>query len=149
MKQAIIKMFDSGLTIEAIGDATELPQASVMAILLRAGKSLPTQESGPSETMRQDVVARYQRYEPLKVTTKTMGITPQQYWAILAEEGTPARQRIVKQIAVGRRDAEVVEMYQYGEIIDEIILCCGVSRPTIYRILKRNGIKASRATQPS
>lgn len=150
VRDTIIRMFKAGVEVECIADATGVPQAGVIAVLARESLWKSGSEEyrkdlvGPA--VKQGVITAYRDYAPVRAVCKRFGITSRQFWQIVSEEGEPTRprRRLLRALSKSRRNVDVVEMYQAGELIEEIIDTCGVSRPLIYRILEEMGVKPNR-----
>lgn len=153
-REDIVRMFDAGIEPENIADALKLPAATVVAVLLRAGRELAGKDEilgggegradGPGPEVRAAVIDLYQKWVPVHKIAKKFGMTRWDVYAILNEEGVPIyAPKTRKQLARERFEAEVLALYETGWTIEEILERVGMPRwshSIIYEILHRYNV---------
>lgn len=145
----VLRMHENEVSPEQIADAMGIPVVSVVTILLRAGRELPPgseherrwgrREIGPE--VRKVVIDEYLNWKTPKLTCKRLGIRKDQYWAIVNEEGVPARKwRATQDLAMLRRDAEAVDLYLQGMPVMELCAACGMGPGSLCHILNKYNV---------
>lgn len=138
-------MFEAGMAVEAIADATGVPHVSVIAVLAREGLwKDEVDDTGPA--VRERVLRAYRGFEPIRPVLRELGITKEDFHCILLEEGEPLRKRtaLTRRMALQRRRDEICSLYLAGEPIKTIVELCGINKRTIYDHLKRMEIPTNR-----
>jgi len=145
IKADIVRMHEAGIPPETIADELGVPNASVLAVLLRAGvdeKALfgeGTREMGPEA--RRGIVALYVGRQPVGTIAKRYGVKPLVIYEILSEEGVPVqRYRAKEALARLRRDADVVQLYLDGMLVWKIVIQTGMCQDTIHRTLGKYNV---------
>lgn len=145
IKQDIIRMHKAGIPPETIADEMVIPNATVLAILLRAGvdeKALfgeASRELGPEA--RRGIVALYGDRQPVAAIARRYGVKPLVIYEILTEEGVPVQRfRAKEALARLRRDADAVQLYLDGMEVFDIVGQVGMCQDTLHRTLARYNV---------
>ena len=146
LKAKVLRLFNAGLTTQAIAESAKIPMPAVTAILVREGKVKNEKRLIDDPDLRRQVLAAYRQGMPMQTICTKYGLLPRQIWLILAEEGEPVRRHIAETaIALDRRDAEIADLYLHTAMsATAIAAACGISRTVVYDILRRHGIKYRR-----
>lgn len=149
IKEDVLRMYENNVPVENIADALGVPAVAVTTIILKAGVELQPEgeldrrfgrlKVGPE--VRKSVLADYRNWVPQWKTLKRLGLTRQQYWRILSEEGAPIRRwKAEKNEAKLRRDAEIVDLYLQGMPVLDICEHCGVPQGTLCDVIRKYNV---------
>jgi len=145
IKMDIVRMHKAGIPPETIADELGVPNASVLAVLLRAGvdeKALfgeGAREMGPEG--RRGIVALYVGRQPVGTIARRYGVKPLVIYEILSEEGVPVqRYRAKEALARLRRDADVVQLYLDGMLVWKIVIQTGMSQDRLHKTLEKYNV---------
>jgi len=145
IKADIVRMHEAGIPPETIADELGVPNASVLAVLLRAGVDETklfgegTREMGPE--VRRGIVALYVGRQPVGTIAQRYGVKPLVIYEILSEEGVPVqRYRAKEALARLRRDADVVQLYLDGMLVWKIVNQTGMCQDLIHKTLGKYNV---------
>jgi len=146
-RSEILRLFDGGVEISEISDVLGVPPSAVAAVLVSSGRQSIGYNAGnpprrEDRVLRDAVVKAYNEGQTIGAIAASVGLDTRDVWLIITQEGVPIRRlRSLRQLAKDRRDAEVVALYSSGKFEAwEVAQFCGISRPLMYRILRRYNV---------
>jgi DNA-directed RNA polymerase specialized sigma24 family protein len=151
-QEEVIAAYEAGMSQPEISEVFGVYPSTVSRILKRRGVKFRRYRALRDEQERV-LVSAYLGGSPGRVVAKAFGISHQTVYDILKRHGIKTREPRPLRALSPREEDEVVAAYEAGMSQTEIGEVLGVSQGTVYKILKRHGIKTreprrSRALSP-
>lgn len=145
-KNDIVRMFKVGdVAPEEIADATGVPLPAILTILMGAGVTRDSLMGTPvisrvGESVRKFIIEEYLAGARVKEIRRKFKLTETEFWNVLNEEGVPIRKFVItEQLALLRRDAEIISLYRSGMGVFKIAELVGIGQQGMHNVLLKYG----------